>query len=143
MHNNYPALILETEGDLALIELELLNKRVLPRMRMLRLLKSGQAKSLRSCALILGYSERQLMRWWDKYSDDGLEGLLEERPRPGKPSQITDVVWSDLRAQIDAGALNRLEDARHYLREKWNINYRSLNGVWWMLRKYRLTFKKR
>jgi putative transposase len=142
MQNNYPALILETESHLESIEASLSNQRVMPRLRMLRVLKSGQVKNLRSCALILGYSERQLMRWWDKYSDEGLEALLEERPRPGKPSQITDVVWNDLQTQIEAGTINRLEDARLYLREKWDINYQSLNGVWWMLRKHRTTFKK-
>lgn len=77
---NYNVMISETERELVALERKLRGRRTAVRVRMLRLLKSGQIKSLRACAPLLGYSFRQLTRWWKQYKEGGLDAMLEEKP---------------------------------------------------------------
>lgn len=77
---NYQEIIDETEKELSSLERKLRGRRTAVRIRMLRLLKSGRVKSLRACAPLIGYSFRQLTRWWKQYKEGGLELLLEEKP---------------------------------------------------------------
>jgi len=37
----------------------------------------------------LGVSRPTVLRWLDRYEADGLDGLLADRPRPGRPKQIS------------------------------------------------------
>jgi transposase len=141
MRINYPPRIRESDTELAVVEQQLRESRVLVRVRMLRLLKRGEAASLRECASTLGYSQRQLMRWWEMYDQGGLNMLLKERPRPGKPSRLTGDVIRDLQLQVQAGNIQRLEDARQYLRDVWGIDYQSLNGVWWMFQRHQISLR--
>jgi transposase len=40
-----------------------------------------------------------------------------------------------------AGRITKLEDARQYLQQHWDIYYASVNGVWYMLRQRRVKCK--
>lgn len=142
MRIDYTNVIEENEDELIALEKRLRGQRTAVRVRMLRLLKTGQVRSLRACAPLLGYSLGQLNRWWKRYREGGVSDLLEEKPRPGKPSQLTEEAWQGLQVEIEAGRIQRLEDARTYLKEKWSIEYKSLNGIWWIFKKFRVKWKK-
>ncbi len=101
---------------------------------MLRLLKSGQARSLVAIAPMLGYGVRTVNTWWKCYQTGGLNGLVEHRPRRGKCSQLTEGAWVDLEAAMTRGEIATLKDAQRFLSEQHGIHYQSLGGVWWMLR---------
>jgi transposase len=135
MRVDYPRLISESEAELQLIERRLRGKATVTRVQMLRLLKSGQASSLRACAPLLGYSLRQLTRWWEQYQSEGLEALTLVHEQSGRKSQLTVEASAALRTEIAAGRIRQLEHAQRYLSEYWGIHYASLNGVWWMLRR--------
>src|SRR5579875_225043 len=75
---------------------------VADRLRLLWLLKSGSVRSLGGAAAVLGYSERQVQRWWACYAAGGLAALD---------------------ARLRAGEIARLKDAQAYLREQWGIVY--------------------
>lgn len=135
MRVDYCQLISEDESELGALERRLRGTPSVARVQMLRLLKSGQAPSLRSCAQILGYSQRQLNRWWEQYRREGIEALTAAPSPPRRPSQLTPQAAEALHAEIGAGRIQRLEEARRYLSERWGIHYDSLNGVWWMLRR--------
>ncbi len=49
------------------------------RVRMLRLLKSGECRNLGEAAQALGYSWRQCQRWFASYQEGGVEELLKSR----------------------------------------------------------------
>lgn len=132
---NYPRLIAESDEELAERERQLRGKGTQGRVRMLRLLKAGRARSLPQCAALVGYSERQLTRWWAWYRRGGLGELLAEKPRRGKTSRLHPEAYAGLEAEMRAGRVATLEDARRYLAERWGIAYGSVNGVWWQLRK--------
>jgi transposase len=134
----YPRVIREDVDELAGLERRLRGRPAAARVRMLRLLKAGAAATLGACAPLVGYSPRQLARWWAAYRAGGLAALTRERPRPGKASRLTPEALAGLEAAMRAGAIVTLEDARRYLAEQRGIEYASLNGVWWQLRKHQI-----
>lgn len=135
MRINYTIMIRESQHDLARLERQLRDRPNRVRVQMLRLLKSGNVYSLGDCATLLGYSPRQINRWWSRYRSGGLDALLQDQPRTGKPSQITSDAWNALQKELSAGRIRQLEDARRYLSEHWNIHYKSVNGIWWLFRR--------
>jgi transposase len=141
MRTNYQKAIRETAQQLADLEKTLRRKPTAARIRMLRLLKSGQARSLQTCAHLIGYSRIQLTRWWKLYTDEGIKALTNYRPRLGKRSQLTTEALNDLKQRMREGHIARLEDARQHLAKHWGIHYKSLNGVWWMMSKQRVKLK--
>ena len=62
MRIKYPKAIQESEEELTRLEQRLRGQKTADRARMLRLLKSGTAKSLKDCAPMVGYSVSQLTR---------------------------------------------------------------------------------
>jgi transposase len=141
MRTVYPAAIGESEQELTAQERRLRGRPAAARLRMLRLLKDGTAPTLGACAPLVGYSPRQVARWWRRYREGGLPGLLADKPRPGKASRLTAEALAGLEEQMRAGRIATLEETRRYLRERWGVEYASLNGVWWQLRKHRITLK--
>lgn len=137
MRTDYQRAITESEQELRQRERELRGQAKQARVRMLWLLRSGQATSLPKCVPLVGYSLRQLTRWWGRYRESGLEGLLTDKPRPGKVSKLTDEAYEGLCEQMRAGRIATLKDARRYLSEEWSIEYGSLGGLWWTLHKRR------
>jgi transposase len=137
----YPSVIAETAEELAAAERRLRGRPAAPRVRMLRLLKAGDARSLGACAALVGFSPRQVARWWAAYRAGGLAALLAEKPRPGKASRLTPEALAGLEGEMRAGRVATLEDARAYLRAQWGIEYASLNGVWWQFRKHGIKLK--
>ena len=58
---------------------------IFQRLQMLRLLKSGQARSLNEAASMVGASQKSTSRWWKSYREQGIESLLKVAPTR-KPS---------------------------------------------------------
>jgi transposase len=138
---NYQQAITETVEELTAREKEVRGRPTESRVRMLRLLKSGQVPSLAQCAPLLGYSQTQLTRWWERYHRHGLAAVLAERDYPGMPSQLTPEALAGLEAAMHQGRIATVKDAQRYLREEEGITYRSLNGVWWQLRRHQIKLK--
>jgi transposase len=134
MRIDYGVAIRETAAELAAAERRQRQRAGADRAKLLRLLKSGAAPSLRRGAALLGYSERQAQRWWKRYAMGGLEALLAVTPHLGPAERITPAAWTGLAAEMRAGRIARLKDAQAYLRERHGIAY-SLNGVWELLRR--------
>jgi transposase len=141
VRTDYPSEIRERDEELAAAERRLRGRAGAARVRALRLLKAGAATSLAACAPLVGYSPRQVARWWAAYRAGGLAALLAERPRPGKASRLTPAALAGLETEMRAGAIATLADARRYLAERWGIEYASLNGVWWQFRKHGIKLK--
>lgn len=133
----YPELIRESVEQLAERERQVRGRRTQARVQLLRLLKAGQVNSLRAGAPLVGYSVREVHRWWAWYRAGGLERLVAEARSGGRPSRLTPAAWAGLEAEMAAGRIATLADARQYLRQQWGIVYRSLQGVWWQLRRRR------
>jgi len=129
MYLNYPDLITQSVDELARLEQTHRGQPTENRLKMLRLLKEGTFPSRRGLAPVLGYCERQLKRWWDTYQHEGLEALLSYEGAGGSTERISDEAWAALEEKMKQGQIARLEDARRYLAQQWNVEYRGVSSI--------------
>jgi transposase len=137
MHINYLQAIGESVEELTAHEHRLRGHKAAIRLRLLQLLKSGQAKTLAEAAALVGYSSSQVVRWWQRYRAGGLAAVEHEPQHAGQPTRLTPEARADLHQAMRRGEVATLADARRYLQEHWGIDYQSINGVWWQLRQER------
>lgn len=129
MRTHYPDQIRESEEYLERLERSLRGQAVCDRVKMLRLLKSRAYDSRRTLAPVLGYSERQLQRWWKLYKRSGIDALIEEKAVGGSTERITDEAWAGLSAAMRGGHVKQLKEAQVFLLERFGIEYQSLQGL--------------
>jgi Helix-turn-helix domain len=93
--NKYPEMIAESYEELLKREKRLRGSPLESRIKMLRLLKGGAYRSQLQLTEVLGYSSRQLGRWWKTYRRDGLDALLVyHRPSGRDPSASLRKRWT-------------------------------------------------
>jgi transposase len=110
-------------------------------MQMLRLLKRGEARTLSQVAAFVGFSARQVERWWQTYRDKGLTALERVYHPAGKRAQLTEQAWAGLRVELEAGRIVGQEDARRYLAETWDVRYRSVNAISYQCKRRKVKWK--
>ncbi len=138
---DYRDQITQSTTALQVLEKRLRGRPLADRVTLLRLLKAGTIRSLRAAAPVLGYSERQLQRWWASYTARGLEALVQWQPRPGRQEQVSPEAWAALAMEMRAGRIARLKEAQRYLREQWRTDYRSLNGLSQLFKRHKTKLK--
>jgi transposase-like protein len=119
MYIAYPRAITETIEELQECAQRLRGTPAAPRVQMLRLLKSGEATNVPQVATLVGYSPRQIQRWWQAYRTAGLAGLTRVYHPAGKPARLTEDAWAGLQVELEAGRMRTLlafDDA--WLREE-------------------------
>lgn len=141
MRTNYPQVITEDEPTLRRVERHVRGRPSAIRVQALRLLKSGVARTLAECARLVGHSPRQVARWWHRYRQEGLDGLLRAPTYPGRTPRLTPEALADLETVMATGHIATLKDVQAYLAEQHGIVYPSLNGIWAQLRKHKITLK--
>jgi transposase len=137
----YTEEIRESAGELAHWERRLRGHRTADRVKMLRLLKSGQTRSRRHLGEVLGYCERQLQRWWRLYRQGGLAALVAERPRGGRRERMTAQGWLSLNAAMEAGQIGGLREVQRHLRKRCGIRYRGVSGISRLLKRHGVKLK--
>ena len=103
-HIDYPNVITESLEQLHESEKRHRYTHLFQRVRMLRLLQSGECSNLGEAANALGYSRRQCQRWWEAYTEGGLDELhmswVDER---GRQVFVTDKAWEELEEVMKEG----------------------------------------
>ena len=115
---DYAERIPQSVTALLTLEKRLWRRPLADRVKLLRLLKTRTVRSMRSAAALLGYSERQLQRWWATYTLGGLEELVRWPPHPGRREQVSAEAWAALTMEMRAGRIARLKDVQGYLRDQ-------------------------
>src|SRR6266567_4487008 len=138
---DYPRVILEDEALLRQRETSVRGTPAAPRLRMLRLLKGGDATTLPQVAALVGFSPRQVERWWQTYRTAGLAALERVYHPAGKPAQLTEEAWADLTIELDAGRIGGQEEARRYLAARWGVRYESVNGISYQFKRRKVKWK--
>jgi transposase len=141
MRIKYQTAIKESEAELTKLEHHWRGQKLADRVRLLRLLKSGTVKSLKEGAPVIGYSLVQVTRWWESYRREGLAGVLKRHKPAGMSSRMTAQAWAGLCAEMRAGRIATLEDARTYLEREWGIHYTSGKSVWDVFKRRRVKWK--
>ena len=125
-------------------ELQRLEKRqhhsaVSYRVRMLRLLKGGECRSIAAAAKELGYSLRQCQRWWQSYREGGV-GTLMAFEQPRRSERMTTEAWEALFRAMKAGEVATLEEARQLLLQQ-GVYYQGVAGVSALLIRHKVKLK--
>jgi transposase len=106
------------------------------RVRMVLHAKEGQTGV--AIAQRLGYTDRAVRKWIQRYNEGGLAGL-KDLPRSGRPRHLEVAKDKDVRQRLDAGARPddgvcalRGVDVRRILEEEFGARY-SLRGTYVVL----------
>jgi transposase-like protein len=129
--NNYPDLIVETQEQLLEREKSLRDSALENRVKMLRLLKSSAYPSQLRLAKALGYSPRQIRRWWKTYREDGLQALLEDKTHlrwANNKERVSQEALVALEEKMKAGQIARLEEVRIFLEEHFWSYFGFVDG---------------
>jgi transposase len=125
----YTQVIQEEPHELEKLEKHHRYTHLFQRVRMLRLLKSGECSNLGEAADALGYSWRQCQRWFASYRQGGLQELLKSRV--------------DERGRQEAmkkGEIATIGQAHRFLSER-GIEYSHPDGVGQLLRRRKVKLK--
>src|SRR5215211_7049209 len=132
----YTQAITEDPNDLKELEKRHRYSHLFQRLRMLRLLKSGECSNLGEAAQALGYSWRQCQRWFATYKEDGIEELLKSRVHErGRQELVTPEALEDLKETMKMGQIATIGQADEFLRERHGIEYAHPDGVGQLLRR--------
>jgi transposase len=138
---DYPRAI--TEGEEQLRELEKRHRytHLSHRVRMLRLLKSGESSSLGEAAESLGYSWRQCQRWFATYRRQGLGELLVSRVHErGPPELVSEEAFSEMEEAMKRGEIATVAQAHRFLLSR-GVHYSHPESVGGLLRRRKVKLK--
>jgi transposase len=138
----YTQVITEDPNDLKELEKRHRYSHLFQRVRMLRLLKSGECSNLGEAAQALGYSWRQCQRWFAAYQEGGIEELLKSRVHErGRQELATPEALEDLKETMKRGEIATIAQADEFLRERRGIEYAHPDGVGQLLRRHKIKLK--
>ena len=131
----YPQIIHEDPHELERLEKRHRYTHLFQRVRMLRLLKSGDCRNLGEASEALGYSWRQCQRWFASYRRGGLQELLKSRvDERGRQELVTPEALEDLQEAMKNGEIATISQAHEFLSER-GIEYSHPDGVGQLLRR--------
>src|SRR5215204_482504 len=137
----YPQVITEDLDDLKELERYHRYSHLFQRVRMLRLLKSGECSNLGEAARALGYSWRQCQRWFASYREGGLQELLKSRvDERGRKELVTPEAFEELKEAMKRGEIATISQAHEFLSER-GIEYSHPDGVGQLLRRRKVKLK--
>ena len=140
-HIDYPNVITESPERLREVEKRHRYTHLFQRVRMVRLLKSGECKDLGGAADALGYSRRQCQRWWCAYAEGGLDELLISRVEErGRREFVTEEAWEELEEVMKEGKIATYAQARDFLAER-GVEYAGADSVGGLFRRRKVKLK--
>ena len=102
------------------------------KIRLLYLLKSGEAKTRVDVARLLGMNRKSIGQWLSKYEAGGLEQLLERRFAPGRQPYMTPSQLEALRAKVnDPEGFSSYMEIHRYVTETFrvDISYKAIYAL--------------
>ena len=97
------------------------------RVRFIRLLKSGEAKTQSTAGQVIGLCERQSQRLWRIYQQEGLAGL-QTKPAWGYWGKLSSIQIRQLRQFLLDDQAETLADIQAYLKKNLGVSY-TIGGV--------------
>jgi transposase len=138
---DYPRVIKEDPQELKKLEKHHRYSHLFHRVKMLRLLKSGECSNLGEAAKELGYSRRQCQRWFLTYKQKGLEQLLVSRVgKRGSQELITEEAFEELQQAMKRGEIATIAQAHRFLSER-GVRYAHPESVGGLLRRRKVKLK--
>lgn len=93
------------------------------RVQALYLLKIGQVKTLKELAVLLGRDPATIYRWFQKYKEDGLEGILEVKKGQGRKPAIPPEVMQKLKQHLEQPeTFNSYGEVKTWLKNQFGVD---------------------
>lgn len=93
------------------------------RVQALYLLKIGQVKTLKELAVLLGRDTATIYRWFQRYKEDGLEGILEVKKSQGRKPAIPPEVMQKLKQHLEQQeAFNSYGEVKTWLKNQFGVD---------------------
>ena len=138
---DYPRMIEESEENLRKLEKRHRYGHLFHRVKMLRLLKSGEFSTLGEAVEALGYSRRQGQRWIACYKEGGLTQLLLNRvDERGRRELVTEEAFSELEEAMKEGEVATIAQAHAFLSHR-GVGYSHPESVGALLRRRKVKLK--
>lgn len=102
------------------------------RLRALYLYSTGEIKSRRQMAAMLGRDESTIYRWLKTYKNQGLEGLLTVKTSPGRPKKIQGQAMRELQQQLNTrSGFSSYGEIQSWLAKKHQLQiaYSTVHGT--------------
>lgn len=128
---------IKTLKDLEKVQKELLYR---DRVRYIRVLKTGEAKTQKEASALIGVSERQGQRNWSLYQKKGLKGLLAVLNKGGGQSKLGVKELEELKKDVLEKDVQFLHEAVTHVKEKYDKEY-TVAGMHFVFK--RLGIKKK
>src|SRR3954447_15291178 len=126
---DYPRVIKEDQEELEKLQKRHRYSHLFHRVKMLRLLKSGECSNLGQAAEALGYSWRQCQRWFAAYKEGALSELLVSRVHERGPKElVTEEAFEELEGAMREAKIPTLVQPHRFLLEK-AIDYAHPEGA--------------
>ena len=139
---DYPRVIKEDQQELEKLEKRHRYSHLFHRVKMLRLLKSGECSNLGQAAEALGYSWRQCQRWFATYRRRGSLGelLVSRVDERGPRELVTEQAWQELEEAMKEGQIATIAQAHRFLLKR-GIGYAHPESVGQLLRRRKVKLK--
>src|SRR3954470_16133473 len=138
---DYPRVIKEDQEELEKLQKHHRYSHLFHRVKMLRLLKSGECSNLGQAAEALGYSWRQCQRWFATYQKGSLEELLLSRVDERGPKElVTQEAFQELEEAMKKGQIATIAQAHRFLLKR-GIDYAHPESVGALLRRRKVKLK--
>lgn len=136
---DYAILISESVSELTQLEARQRVAIHRDRIRFVRLLKQGQARSQQQAGQHIGLALRQSQRLWQTYHQQGLQALIESAHQPGF-GKLSAYQLGQLQAWLRTDQASRLEDIQTYIAQRWQINY-TIGGLCYLCQRLKIKLK--
>ena len=139
---NYPRVINEGQQELEKLEKRHRYSHLFHRVKMLRLLKSGECSDLGQAAEALGYSWCQCQRWFATYNRRGSLGelLVSRVDERGPRELVTQQAWQELEEAMKEGQIATIAQAHRFLLKR-GIGYAHPESVGQLMRRRKVKLK--
>ena len=119
---DYCKSIQESEQQLLELECQQTYALLRDRMRLLRLLKSGECPSQAKAGKYIGLKLRASEKLWNKYTKEGLKGLLLY-PYKGSKGKLTEEERQQLHDELYQDQMQSLQQACDYVEKSFGVQY--------------------
>ncbi|WP_052537515.1 helix-turn-helix domain-containing protein [Gloeocapsa sp. PCC 73106] len=103
------------------------------KIQALYLMKTGQADTVTTVSELLGVHRVTVQKWFKKYREQGIDGLLTSKKSTGRPSIVSQSTLLELEEKLNraSGCFKSYEDVHAWLQEKHGVdaNYKTIYGL--------------
>lgn len=136
---DYTTLIEESLDHIIDLERSTSNLQARDRIRFIRYLKSGQAKTQEEAGMLIGIGLRQSQRLYKLYRTEGLSRLLQPSP-PRYTGKLSEEQREKLLDRLKDDDIATLAQAQDWMEQEFGVYY-TLGGVWALFKRLKVKLK--